>query len=259
MSLIRPRLKSSAAARNLLPSAKEVRMISVRKAEDRGTSRISWLDSHHTFSFSRLPRSRAHGLSLAARDQRRHRRAGGRLRHAWSSRYGDHHVRARRRARASDSLGTGSVIRPGDVQKMSAGTGIRHSEFNHSQYGARALPADLDRAGSRRALQPGVSSSSTSARSEAGQACCWSASNEKRDGLDPHPAGREAVCDRARSAEQRVEHTLAPGRHAWVHVARGSVIVNGQTLKAGDGAAITRVEDRDRRSPAGEVLLFDLG
>ena len=108
-------------------------MIAVRKAEDRGASRISWLDSKHTFSFSDYYDPENMGFrSLRVINDDTVAPAGG---------FGTHGHRDMEiityvlegALEHSDSLGTGSVIRPGDVQKMSAGTGIRHSEFNHSK------------------------------------------------------------------------------------------------------------------------------
>jgi redox-sensitive bicupin YhaK (pirin superfamily) len=157
-----------------------------------------------------------------------------------------------------DSLGTGSVIRPGDVQKMSAGTGIRHSEFNNSQ----TEPVHFlqiwiipDRNG----VAPGYQQLNFSRESKLGKLLLV-ASNEKRDDIIHIQQDAKMYVTVLDSADQRVEHTLAAGRHAWVHVARGSAVVNGNTLKAGDGAAITDESKIEiSGSPSGEVLLFDLG
>ncbi|HKE95910.1 MAG TPA: pirin family protein [Povalibacter sp.] len=233
-------------------------MISVRKAEDRGVSRISWLDSRHTFSFSEYYDPQHMGFrSLRVINDDTVAPAGG---------FGTHGHRDMEiityvldgALAHSDSLGTGSVIRPGDVQKMSAGTGIRHSEFNHS----KAEPVHFlqiwivpDRSG----VAPGYQQFNFPRESKVGKLLLV-ASNEKRDGLVHIQQDAKLYVSVLESAQQRVEHVLAAGRHAWIHVATGAVVVNGNALKAGDGAAITAESKIEiSGSPSGEVLLFDLG
>jgi hypothetical protein len=151
-----------------------------------------------------------------------------------------------------DSLGTGSVIRPGEVQRMSAGTGIRHSEFNHSQtepvhfLQIWILP-------DRQGVQPGY--------------------EQKRIGLDGQlrlvasPDGRDgsvtihqdACVYAARLNGSEVTHTLASGRRAWLQVARGAVKLNGTTLQTGDGAGVENEPTLNLTAEgSAEVLLFDL-
>jgi redox-sensitive bicupin YhaK (pirin superfamily) len=232
-------------------------MISVRKAEDRGTSRISWLNSYHTFSFSEYydPNHMGFG-SLRVINDDTVAPAGG---------FGTHGHRDMEiityvldgALAHSDSLGTGSVIRPGDVQKMSAGTGIRHSEFNHSQTDpVHFLQIWIvpDRGG----VAPGYQQLSFSREAKLGKLLLV-ASNEKRDDLIHIQQDAKMYVTVLDSTEQRVTHTLEPGRQAWIHVATGSVVVNGKMLKAGDGAAVTSESIEISGSPSGEVLLFDLG
>ena len=233
-------------------------MISVRKAEDRGVSRISWLDSRHTFSFSEYYDPEHMGFrSLRVINDDRVAPAGG---------FGTHGHRDMEiityvldgEIAHRDSLGTGSVIRPGDVQKMSAGTGIRHSEFNNSQ----TQPVHFlqiwiipDRNG----VAPGYQQLNFSREAKLGKLLLV-ASNEKRDDIIHIQQDAKMYVTVLESADQRVEHTLAADRHAWVHVARGSAVVNGNVLKEGDGAAIsTESKIEISGSPSAEVLLFDLG
>ncbi len=233
-------------------------MISVRKAEDRGVSRISWLDSRHTFSFSEYYDPEHMGFrSLRVINDDRVAPAGG---------FGTHGHRDMEiityvldgEIAHRDSLGTGSVIRPGDVQKMSAGTGIRHSEFNNSQ----TQPVHFlqiwiipDRNG----VAPGYQQLNFSREAKLGKLLLV-ASNEKRDDIIHIQQDAKMYVTVLESADQRVEHTLAADRHAWVHVARGSAVVNGNVLKEGDGAAISAESKIEiSGSPSGEVLLFDLG
>lgn len=233
-------------------------MIAVRKAEDRGASRISWLDSHHTFSFSDYYDPRYMGFrSLRVINDDTVAPAGG---------FGTHGHRDMEiityvldgALAHSDSLGTGSVIRPGDVQKMSAGSGIRHSEFNHSQTDpVHFLQIWIvpDRGG----VAPGYQQLSFPRESKLGKLLLV-ASNDKREDIIHIQQDARMYVTVLESAQQRVEHTLAPGRHAWIHVATGSVVVNGKALKAGDGAAVTEEAKIEiGGSPSGEVLLFDLG
>lgn len=232
-------------------------MIAVRKAEDRGRSQIGWLDSYHTFSFSDYYDPSHMGFrSLRVINDDTVAPAQG---------FGTHGHRDMEiityvldgALEHSDSLGTGSVIRPGDVQKMSAGSGIRHSEFNHS----KTSPVHFlqiwivpDRGG----VKPAYEQINFSREAKLGKLLLV-ASNEKRDGLI-HIQQDARLYVTVLEGNQHVEHTLANGRHGWVHVARGAVHVNGQLLKAGDGAAITAESKIEiSAAPEGEVLLFDLG
>jgi hypothetical protein len=154
-----------------------------------------------------------------------------------------------------DSLGTGSVIRPGEVQRMSAGTGIRHSEFNASasepvhllQIWILPATTGIEPGYEQRALPPGA---------RGGLALV--ASPDGRDGsLTVHQDARVYAAQLAPG--DAVTHALAGGRHAWLHVARGTVQLNGQALHAGDGAAVSdEVQLALRADDAAEVLLFDL-
>jgi redox-sensitive bicupin YhaK (pirin superfamily) len=155
-----------------------------------------------------------------------------------------------------DSLGTGSTIRPGDLQRMSAGTGVLHSEFNASETDPvhflqiwivpekPGLPASYDQkhfseASRRDRLKRIASGTPTNGELTIAQ------------DLDLHAA--------LLAPGASVEHALAPGRHAWLHVARGGVALNGLALSAGDGAAVSG-ESRVVLEAAtdAEVLLFDL-
>jgi redox-sensitive bicupin YhaK (pirin superfamily) len=232
-------------------------MIAVRKAEDRGASRISWLDSKHTFSFSDYYDPEHMGFrSLRVINDDTVAPAGGFGTHAHRDMEIITYV-LEGALEHSDSLGTGSVIRPGDVQKMSAGSGIRHSEFNHSKtepvhfLQIWIVPA-------RDGVKPAYEQINFSREAKLGKLLLVG-SNEKRDGLI-HIQQDANLYVTVLEGNQRVEHTLATGRNAWVHVASGSVFVNEQLLRAGDGAAITAESKIEiSAAPEGEVLLFDLG
>lgn len=187
-------------------------MLTIRKAEQRGVSHISWLDSRHTFSFSDYHDPRYMGFrSLRVINDDTVAPGGG---------FGTHGHRDMEiityvldgALQHSDSLGTGSVIRPGEVQKMSAGTGIRHSEFNHSQ----TEPVHFlqiwiipERAG----LAPGYSQLNFPRADKVGKLLLVGA-NEDRTDLIRINQDVNMYVSILESAEQRVEHTLAAGRHA---------------------------------------------
>ena len=233
-------------------------MINVRKAEDRGTSRIGWLDSHHTFSFSDYHDPKHMGFrSLRVINDDTVAPGAGFGKHPHRDMEIITYVLDGALAH-SDSLGTGSVIRPGDVQKMSAGTGIFHSEFNHSQ----KEPVHFlqiwivpDRGG----VAPGYQQLNFSRESKLGKLLLV-ASNEKREDIIHIQQDAKMYVTVLESADQKVTHTLASRRQAWIHVARGSATVNGTTLKAGDGAAVTEESKIEiSGAPDAEVILFDLG
>ncbi|MEF9944078.1 MAG: pirin family protein, partial [Burkholderiaceae bacterium] len=155
-----------------------------------------------------------------------------------------------------DSLGNGSVIRPGNVQRMSAGTGVRHSEFNH----ATDLPTHFLQIWiepDRRGLSPGYEEKTFSEADKRGQLRLIASPDGAAGSVRIHQDARiyAGLFDGSESAEL----ALAPGRRAYVFLARGELSVNGQGMKAGDGA---RLEDESQiRVGAGsgaEVLLFDL-
>jgi quercetin 2,3-dioxygenase len=154
-----------------------------------------------------------------------------------------------------DSMGTGSVIRPGDVQRMSAGTGVLHSEFNAS----KTEPVHFLQiwiVPDRRGHAPGYEQKTFPEAERRGRLRLV-ASGDGRDGsvtLHQDVALWAGVLDEG----QQAELALAPGRHAWVHVARGAASVNGQRLGEGDGAAVSDEASLALEGHGGEVLVFDL-
>jgi redox-sensitive bicupin YhaK (pirin superfamily) len=155
-----------------------------------------------------------------------------------------------------DSTGHGSVIRPGDGQHMSAGTGISHSEHNHS----RIEPVHLLQIWilpDRQDLKPGYEQRSFAPEELRGQWRLIAAQDGRQGAVIVHQ-NVDVLATRLGSGE-RVTYRLQPGRHAWVQVASGALTLNGHTLKAGDGAAISQEEQLNIRADDGaEVLLLDL-
>jgi redox-sensitive bicupin YhaK (pirin superfamily) len=231
-------------------------MITVRHRDERGHTRLAWLDSRHTFSFDRYhdPRHMGfRGLRVINED----RVAPGQGFGAHSHR--DMEIVTYVLAGAlehRDSLGTGSVIRPGDVQRMSAGTGITHSEYNASTEAAVHFLQIwiLPREGG---LDPGYEQRSFTMDALRDR---WRlvGGEDGRDGA----VTVHAPCDlwaAMPSPGVEVRHGLARGRQAWVQLARGEATVNGVPLVAGDGAALDdEPEVVLRAKTAAEALLFDL-
>src|SRR5262245_44721636 len=227
-----------------------------RRAADRGATRLSWLDGRHTFSFGDYHDPEwMQWSALRVLNDDRVAPGGGFATHphrdmeilTWVLDGALEHA---------DSMGTGAVIHPGEAQLMSAGTGVPHSEFNHSQTAPVRLlqiwfPPD------RRGLPPGYQQRRF-------------ADDELRDQLRAlvTPDGRDgslvihqdvsAYAARL-SPEAAVTHAIAPRRHAWVQVAKGRVTVNGTALEEGDGAGIAGETMVAVASATGaEALVFDL-
>lgn len=231
-------------------------MLTIRKAEDRGASRLDWLESYHSFSFSDYYDPRHMGFhSLRVINDDVIAAGGG---------FGTHAHRDMEiityvldgELEHKDSLGTGSIIRPGDVQKMSAGTGIRHSEFNHS----RSAPVHLLQiwiVPERGGIAPGYQQLNFPREAKLGKLLLVAANEDRKDVIRIYQDAKMFVT--VLEGTQSVRHELAPGRHAWVHVATGAVRVNGKELKAGDAVAVSDEALEIAAAPGGEVLLFDLG
>jgi len=235
-------------------------MITVRRGSDRGHADHGWLDSHHTFSFADYY-DPAHMGFRALRVINEDRVAGGQgfPRHPHRDMEIVSYVLDGALAHR-DSMGTGSTIRPGDVQRMSAGTGVAHSEYN-------ASPSDpvhflqIWLIPSQRGIAPGYEQKSFSREDKSGRLRVVASPTGRDGSVSIHTDATLYAGVFGPSEQARLE--LAPGRHAWVHVARGSATVNGQPLVAGDGAAISDEAAVSVQGPAtgepGEVLVFDLG
>ena len=230
-------------------------MITVRRAAERGHTRIDWLDSWHSFSFGEYYDPQ-HIEFRALRVINEDRVAPGQG-------FGTHAHRDMEivtyvlegALEHRDSLGNGSTIRPGEIQRMSAGTGIRHSEFNGSKSDTvhfLQIWIMPERAG----LAAGYEQKALPAGVRGGLQLI--ASRDGRDGsITVHQDASIHAAQLAAGAT--AEHALAAGRHAWVQVARGAVTVNGESLRAGDGAAISNERAVSLRFDSdAEVLLFDL-
>jgi redox-sensitive bicupin YhaK (pirin superfamily) len=157
-----------------------------------------------------------------------------------------------------DSLGNGGVIRPGEVQRMSAGRGITHSEFNASP-DERVHLLQIWIMPARLGLDPGYEQKTISI-GEANGELRVIAAPDGRDGAVTIHQDTEVFAARLKGGAEAT-HRLKPNRHAWVQVARGGVTLNGTAMRAGDGAAVSQEEELRLRADAGEtaeLLLFDL-
>jgi redox-sensitive bicupin YhaK (pirin superfamily) len=231
-------------------------MITVRRSADRGQTEIEWLDSKHTFSFGDYHDPRAMGFrSLRVINEDRVRAGQGFGTHPHRDMEIISYVLEGELAH-KDSMGNGSIIRPGEVQRMTAGTGVLHSEHNPSKSeGVHFLQIWL--LPEKRNLQPGYEQKAFSTDERRGKLRLVAA----RDGRDGAVTIHQDALVYAGllDAGQTVEHAIVPGRGAWVQVARGSVEANGVKLAQGDGAALEGEKSvRIAGGEAAEVLLFDL-
>ena len=231
-------------------------MLQIRRSEERGLADHGWLNSRHTFSFGHYqdPRHTGFGPLLVINEDRVTPAQG----------FGTHGHRDMEiisyvldgALEHKDSLGTGSVLHYGDVQRMSAGNGVRHSEFNHSHSeGLHFLQIWIQP--NVTGIPPGYEEKHFEPAAKQGQLRLV-ASSDGRDGsvLIHQDAALYASIPQP---GQRLEHPLAPGRLAYVHVIRGRLVVNGTALSGGDalklsGESLVTLEQAE----GAEVLLFDL-
>lgn len=232
-------------------------MIEVRKAGDRGHANYGWLDTNHTFSFNTYYDPKYNGFrTLRVINEDRVEPSQG---------FGTHGHRdmeiisyvVEGALAHKDSSGGSEVLKPHEVQRMTAGTGIRHSEFNPSDtekvhfYQIWILPEKED-------LEPGYEQT-------------YFGPEEKRGRLRlvASPAGDDGSVKINQDVKlfasilddgEAVTHELAAGRHAWLQVVKGKVTVNGTELEASDGAAVSDEKSLEiiSRADETEILLFDL-
>lgn len=231
-------------------------MITIRRSAERMVTRIDWLDSRHTFSFGQHhdPRFMGFGPLRVINEDRIRAGAGFGTHHHANMEIISYVLQGELAHR--DSLGTGSIIRPGDVQYMSAGSGIEHSEFNPSAIDpAHFLQIWIQP--DRLNVTPRYGQQTFSAEARQGRLCLVMSP----DGRDSSLAIRQNAYLYATllAPDQQVRHALAAERCAWLQVASGSVELNGLLLNSGDGAAIEHENEVALRALAtAEVLQFDL-
>jgi redox-sensitive bicupin YhaK (pirin superfamily) len=232
-------------------------MLQIRSARDRGIANFGWLDSRHTFSFGDYhdPRHMGFGPLRVINEDRVSPGQG----------FGTHGHRDMEiisyvlegALEHKDSIGTGSVIRPGDVQVMSAGTGIRHSEFNHS----KTKPVHFlqiwvipDREG----IAPRYEQKTFSDADKRGRLRVVGSSDGRDGSVTIHQD--VALLAAILNTGEQVTHALAKGRKAWLQMVRGTAEMNGAVLGAGDGVAVESEPALTVTAKADgtEILVFDL-
>lgn len=231
-------------------------MITIRKAKDRGHFNFGWLDTYHTFAFGDYYDPSFIGFrSLRVINEDFVHAGRGFPTHSHRDMEIITYI-LEGALEHRDSMGNGSIIRPGDVQRMTAGTGVSHSEANSSSENSVHL-LQIWITPQERGLKPGYEQKFFSDEQKQGNLCLIASA----DGRDGSVTVRQDVSVYAAVLHhgQVVNHQLAPNRHAWIQVARGSVVLNGENLDQGDGAAISgefklTVSGRKRA----EILLFDL-
>jgi len=234
-------------------------MITIRPAKDRGHANHGWLDTYHTFSFADYydPKN-VHFRALRVINEDKVAPGYGFGTHPHNDMEIITYVLEGALAH-EDSMGNGSAIAPGEVQRMTAGTGVMHSEFNHSKaeevhlYQIWIFPE-------KKGIEPSYEQKFFADEEKLNRLRVIASPEAEEGSLKIHQDAKllATLLEEGKS----VTHELKPGRGVWIQVARGSVNVNGRTLNAGDGAAISDEAEVKLTGSSGdkkaEVLLFDL-
>jgi len=232
-------------------------MITVRRSEDRGHFEHGWLNTYHTFSFDQYYDPKFTNFrALRVINEDRVAPAQG---------FGMHPHRDMEiityvlegQLKHKDSMGNASIIKPGDSQRMSAGTGVLHSEFNPST-GEPVHLLQIWIMPAKKGITPSYEQKEFPSAEKRGKFRVIASPTGENGSVTINQDVRLYVAELL--ANEHVEHSLEKGRHAWIQVAKGEIELNGQKLKQGDGAAISDEESVNLRSldDLTEVLLFDL-
>ena len=230
-------------------------MEQIRRSAERGHANHGWLDSYHSFSFADYydPQHTGYGPLRVINEDRVQPGRG----------FGTHGHRDMEiisyvlegELAHKDSMGTGSTIVPGDVQRMSAGNGVRHSEYNHDQAGVtHFLQIWIEPA--VRGIPPSYEQKHFAEAEKRGRLRLIASPDGASGSVSIHQDAR--VYAGLFEGAERATHALAQGRLGYVHVARGRVKANGRSLEAGDALKTDAVEIRIEDGEQAEVLLFDL-
>ncbi len=231
-------------------------VIRIRKAADRGHFNHGWLDTFHTFSFAEYFDREFMGFrSLRVINEDRVEAGAGFPTHP----HRDMEIVTvvlEGALEHKDSMGNGGVIRPGDVQRMSAGTGVTHSEFNASKKDPVHL-LQIWILPEKTGIRPGYEQKKFSAADKKGKWCTVASPDGHGGSVKIYQDAKMMLS--TLSAEEILSYPIAAGRHAWAQIVRGSVELNGYVLGPSDGAAVS--DERElcfRTSQPAEILLFDL-
>jgi quercetin 2,3-dioxygenase len=231
-------------------------MITIRPGNERGGGDYGWLNTRHSFSFDQYYDQRFMGFrSLRVINEDFVEPGHGFPMHP----HRDMEIITYLLEGAlehNDSMGNGSIIRPGDGQRMSAGRGVRHSEANPSKTEAAHL-LQIWILPSERGLEPSYEQKAFPAEEKRGKLRLIAGPDGKDGSVTIHQDARLYVA--LLSVGQQVQHDLAPGRYAWLQVAKGAVELNGKPLSQGDGAAVSEEPKLTiKGTEDAEILLFDL-
>ena len=231
-------------------------MITIRKSEARGHFNFGWLETYHTFSFDQyFDPAHSHFHSLRVINEDRVRAGQGFPTHSHRDMEIITYILSGS-LEHRDSMGNGSVIRPGDVQRMTAGTGVSHSEFNPSPGEACHL-LQIWIMPKAKKLTPSYEQKFFGENERRGKLCLIAADDGGGGAVTINQDAR--VYASLLDAGKSITYQLDESRSAWLQVARGSLNLNGQVLSQGDGAAITsETELTVTAADASEFLLFDL-
>jgi quercetin 2,3-dioxygenase len=231
-------------------------MIKLRPSKERGHNNLGWLNTFHTFSFDTYFDPDHMGfrtLRVINEDQVQPETGFGTHPHR------DMEIITYVLAgelEHKDSMGNGSRIRPGEVQRMSAGTGVTHSEFNPSLTDPVHL-LQIWILPDRKGITPSYEQREFLAAEGRGKFRLIASRYGREGAVTIHQDAE--VYSALLEPDEKVSHSLKPNRHAWVQVARGAVIMNGHPLNAGDGAAVSQEEILEfQAGKSSEILLFDL-
>ncbi len=232
-------------------------MITRRPAEERGRTRTNWLDGRHTFSFNRYYDPRWTGFSdLVVINEDRVRPASGFATHSHRDMEIITYI-LEGALEHKDSMGNTSVIRPGEVQRMSAGTGVTHSEHNPSPSDPVHL-LQIWITPEREGMAPSYEQREFPAEESRGRWRLIASRTGRDDSVTVHQDAE--VYTTILDDGEEVGYELKGGRRAWLQVIRGEVALNGVALAAGDGAAVSEEKSLTLKANGrAEVMLFDLG
>lgn len=232
-------------------------MITIRPNQNRGKANFGWLDSKHTFSFGNYydPNHMGFGNLRVINEDKVQPGKG----------FGTHSHRDMEiisyvlegELEHKDSIGNGSIIRPGDVQRMSAGTGIAHSEFNASDTNLVHF-LQIWIVPNQMGIKPSYEQKHFSLTEKQGKLRLVASPDGRENSVTIHQNVNLYVA--VLNKGDRVNHTIDENRSVWVQIARGSAQINGQTVDVGDGVGITQESNIEITaiSDETEILLFDL-
>ena len=232
-------------------------MITIRPRDERGVGNFGWLDSRHSFSFGSYYDPQQMGFaSLRVINEDRIIPAKGFATHGHQDMEIISYVLSGE-LEHRDSMGNGSVIRPGDVQRMSAGTGIRHSEFNASATDPVHF-LQIWIMPEQKGLEPSYEEKHYPPEAKRGQLKLVGSRDGRDNSVKIHQDVNLYITSLSKG--DRLSHQLQDNRVVWLQVAKGSILLNDRLLRAGDGAAIsdeTQIAITGK-SQESEILLFDL-